>query len=74
MSDDAYDHEHGHGADADVLEVVRVGPPRLGVVDGLLRVAVVVVEGVACGVDELDGVFQLWRRTRSACWVCKELA
>lgn len=53
---------HGHldqrdGGDSDVFEVVRIRSPWSRVCDLFLFLAVVVVEGVAGGVDELDGVF-----------------
>lgn len=55
-----HDHfQQGDGGDADVFEVVRVFAPGGVVGDGFLFVGVVGVEGVAVGVDEFDGVFEL---------------
>ena len=42
-----------------MLEVVWVPGPRLGGVGSLLQAGVVVVEGIALGVDELDVVVEL---------------
>ena len=38
-----------------------VGAPGVGVGDGFDGGSVVVVEGVAAGVDEFDCVLELWR-------------
>jgi hypothetical protein len=56
-----HDHlEHGDGRDADGGEVVRVGAPWVGFVDGLLRGGGVGVERIFGRVDELHGVLELW--------------
>lgn len=55
-----HDHlEEGDGGDADILEVVGVFAPWVSFLDGFLLFGVVAVEGVAVGVDELDGVLEL---------------
>ena len=43
-----------------MLEVVRVGFPRFGVLLGTLLGRGVAVESVAVGVDELHGILELW--------------
>jgi len=60
-----HDHlDEGDGADADVLEVVRVVPPGAGDVDLGIGFDVVFVEGVTCRVYELDAVVELYAVTR----------
>lgn len=52
-------HNHldeGHGRDADGLEVVRVLEPWFCVVEGLVGLFWVIVEGVAGGV-EVEGLY-----------------
>ena len=58
-------HDHfkeGDGGNADGGEVVGVGAPGFGGVDGFLGGRGVGVEGVFGGVDELDGVLELYGR------------
>ena len=65
-----HDHfEKGDGGDADGGEVVGVGAPGVGGVDGFLRGGGVGVEGVFCGVDELDGVLELYGGRLVGVWV-----
>jgi hypothetical protein len=48
-----------YGGDANIFEVVGVFLPWLLVVDLLLLLFGVAVEGVAGGVEQFDGVFEL---------------
>jgi hypothetical protein len=55
-----HDHlEECDGGDADRGEVVRVGAPWVGFVDGLLGCGGVAVEGIFGGIDELNRVLEL---------------
>lgn len=55
-----HDHfEEGDSGDADIFEVVGVFFPGLFILDGLLLGGIIAVEGIAGGIDKLDGIFEL---------------
>jgi hypothetical protein len=58
-----HDHfEKGDCADANIFEVVGVGSPGFGFINGFLLLGIVGIESIAVGVDELDVIVELCYR------------
>lgn len=57
-----HDHfEQSDGRDPDMFEVMRVLLPWSSIVNRLLCFSIVRIKSVAVRVDELNGIFQLYR-------------
>lgn len=51
--------EKSYSRDTNVFEVLRICSPWLSVLDRLLLLGIVTVEGITLGIDELDIVVEL---------------